>query len=507
MALLLFAAVQNVHSQPTALPLLQIDDLHYEGAFSIPGDDYGASNANYASGTIAYNDANNSLFLAGFNLHGAVAEFAIPALVNSTTLEDLNEATVLQNFRELLYDTPDGNPQGIDRVTGLYVYDNKLLVNAMEFYDAPANNTHTSLVVDNASELSSSAIDGYFQLEGEAHAAGWISQIPAEWQELLGGSHLSGNSSKLAINSRLTMGISAFVFEPDDLIDSNSVAIETTTLLDYDLSNPLYADFDAYEDGNYNVIEVNGETFPGHTVEDADIVVGENNIWTEDSQASYGVIVPGTRTYVTLGSSGGHNSGIGYKPTQSNGNLCGGPCPYDADDVYNYYWLWDVNDLLAVKNGDIAAYEVRPYAYGIFNAPFQTDAYYDNAPEQHDIVGGTYNAASNLLYLTIYDGASTGAYDRRPVIVAYSIDQEALSTEAIATEDAFNIIPNPANSSFTITGKNQNVQELAIYNMLGQVVKTTQERVVDISTLEAGVYIVQCRLEDDRLVSKQLIKN
>jgi len=80
--------------------------------------------------------------------------------------------------------------------------------------------------------------------------------------------------------------------------------------------------------------------------------------------------------------------GIGYKPTQSDGNVCGGPCPYDADDYYNYYWLWDVNDLLAVKNGTLNPHDVRPYDYGVFNAPF---------------------------------GASTGAYDRVPAIAAYSI--------------------------------------------------------------------------------------
>jgi len=411
---------QLVYAQATELPLIQIEALEYQGAFSIPGDEYGESNANYSAGIITLNSAQNSLFIAGHNVHGAIAEFSIPELVNSTLLAELNSATVLQDFRRILDETPDSNPQALDRVTGMYVQDNKLIVNALEFYDAPANNTHTSLVIEDASELTTSEVSGYYSLEGAAHASAWISEIPTEWQGLLGGTHLTGNSSKYSINSRLPMGVSAFSFDPYDLTEPTASMIPTTTLMDFDLDHPLYVDFENYYDANYNIVELFGSTFPLHTVEDADIVAGENNLWTEDSEVTHGFIVPGTRTYLCLGSSGGHNSGIGYKATQSDGNGCGGPCPYDANDVYNYFWLWDVNDLLEVKNGTLLPHDVRPYAYGEFEVPFQYDEYYQGE-EFHKIIGGTYDSEANLLYLAIDDGASTGAYDRRPVIAAYGI--------------------------------------------------------------------------------------
>lgn len=417
--------IESITAQVTSLPLIQITDLEYQGGFIIPDGNYGESNSNYTTGTITYNSNNQSLFVAGHNTQGAIAEFTIPPMVNSLDVTQLNTATVLQNFRQVLHATSDSNPQGIDRVTGMVLINNKLIVNGLEYYDAPANNSHTSVILENPADIENTVVSGYYALNGAAHAAGWVSPIPYDWQGLLGGDYISGNSSRYAINSRLCMGISAFVFNSTGLSNPIPTPIPSTPVLDFDLSNPLYAVYSAYDNANYNLIEINGSTHSGHTFADADATVGTNDLWTEASQASYGFIVPGTSTYLTIGSSGGHNSGMGYKATQNNGNLCGGPCPYDADDYYNYYWLWDVNDLLAVKNGTLNPSEVRPYSYGIFDAPFQIDEYY-NTPEFHPIFGGTYDAQSGLLYLSIYDGAPVNSpYAKNPIIVAYKINNTA----------------------------------------------------------------------------------
>lgn len=407
-------------AQPSNLPLIQIQDLVYQGAFRIPGQTYGASSANYMPGPIAYNPANNSLFVTGFDLDGAIAEFGIPPLSTSNDASQLNPAPNLQNFRAILNATPDNNPQGIDEISGMEIIGNRLIVNAVEWYDAPANNTHTTLVVENPSNLASSPIKGYYSLQGAAHAAGWITPIPVEWQSVLGSPYLAGSSSKFSIIGRLAVGVSAFGFDPTVFNNPPSGQIPTTTFLDYDLADPLYADYSNYQNPRYNLISVNGSTGPGHTFADAQATVGSNDLWTGISQASFGMIIPGTRTYFSIGSSGGHQSGIGYKPTQNNGNLCGGPCPYDASDVYNYYWLWDVNDLVAVKNGSMNPADVRPYNHGVFNAPLQVD-YDTQTPELHPVMGGTYDPVSEILYLSLYDAGSTGTYDRVPAIVAYKM--------------------------------------------------------------------------------------
>lgn len=494
----------------TNLPLVEIGSLEYQGAFIIPPDDFGESSANYVAGTIEYNSANNSIFLAGFRKHGSIAEFAIPELVNSTEVSELNTAIVLQDFKRILNKTPDNNPQGIDVITGMKFFNNKLIVNTLEFYDAPADNTHTTVVVENPESISTSAINGYYEFEGAAHFSGWISSIPKEWQKLLGEGYLAGNSSKYPINARHSMGVSAFAFNPLSLNENPSGVIPTTTLLDFKLANPMYEDYSFYENANHNLIEVNGPTPPGHTFEEADAVVGTNNMWTEESNAIYGFIIPGSRTYMTIGSSGGHNSGIGYKATPYNQAVdppktCPGPCPYDSNDYYNYYWLWDVNDLIAIKNGTLNSFDARPYSFGEFDAPFQTDLF-NNIPEFHPIVGGSFDSNSGLLYLTINDGAPINSqYHRNPVIAAYKISSPTLSINEV-TAQSVSIAPNPANDFITISTKEENILEnVVIFNALGQKIKETKTNKIELSNFNSGLYFMKIVLNNSNVIVKKFV--
>jgi len=198
--------------------------------------------ANSSTGSIAYNPANQSLFITGHNRYGKIAEFSIPELVNTKTdVSALNQATLLQDFRAVLSAAPTGNPQNIDIINGLALVNGKLIVNGEDKYDGGADNTHTTLVVENASNLANSTVNGFYELEGAVHAAG-----PAEWQALLGGSYIAGHAGKQAINRRYSIGASAFVFNPAD-ISGTSGTIPTTTLLDFSIDNPLHADYTFFD--------------------------------------------------------------------------------------------------------------------------------------------------------------------------------------------------------------------------------------------------------------------
>lgn len=416
----------TAYSQVNPLPLFSMEKLQYEGAFIIPSGIIGESESDYGSGTIEYNPSNHSLFLSGKQQDGAIAEFAIPPLVSDLDLNLLNTATTLQNFKRVFILSPDGNPQNIELISGMKLYNNSLIVNGVEYYDAPADNTHTTLTISDASNISNSSFQGLYSLSGAAHVAGWISAIPSEWQSSFGASYLSGNSSRYPIVSRLCVGASAFGIDLNQISGSAQGVVSTDVWMDFDLYQPLYADYNYLQNPRYNILSADpAPAVGGHTAADINAIVGDNNIWTAVSSAAYGFIVPQSRTYLTIGHSGGHNSGIGYKPLQTDGNLCGGPCPYDADDKYNYYWLYDLNDLLAVKNGTINPYDVRPYEHGEFDAPFQTD-FYSNSSEFHPIVGGTFDATSDLLYLTLYDGGAMGAWTKNPVILSYKLIYEEI---------------------------------------------------------------------------------
>jgi hypothetical protein len=215
-----------------------------------------------------------------------------------------------------------------------------------------------------------------------------MSSIPAEWRSALGGAFLTGNSSGIPIISRASVGPSAFVFNPFDIVGRESVPtpISTTKLLDFSLAHPLHVDLSNQS--------------------------RQNKVWNHLSRAVYGIIVPGTRTYATFGHSGGNQSGIGYKIVRDDGKKTGGYSSFAAKDNYHYCWLWDVNDLVRVKAGEIDPYEVRPYEYGVFRTPFQDSS--------HELGGGAFDPLRGRIYLTAQRAdRKQGTYANPPVVMAY----------------------------------------------------------------------------------------
>ncbi len=390
------AAADPVAAPPQGLALLRMKDLQYVGAFRLPSRKYGQSDLNFAQGPIALNPDRRSLFIVGHAHQQAIAEFAIPDLVHSTVLTELNMAgDPIQPFATILSRPSGGNRDGNNRIGGmLYVAGPdgpELLVNTYEYYDAPGDNTLSMLVIRDANNLAECEVDGYFEVQGRpGHTAGWMSPIPAAWQSVLGGDFLTGNSSGIPIISRTSVGPSAFAFNPLHVVGKKSVVtpISTTKLLDFSLAHRLHDDLS--NDSR------------------------KNELWNHLSRAVFGIIIPGTRTYATFGHSGGNESGIGYKIVQDNGKRSGGYSSRAVRDNYHYYWLWDVNDLARVKAGKMNSFDVRPYEYGIFRTPF--------ADSSHKLGGGAFDPSTGRIYLTAQKADNKqGTYANPPVVVAYKV--------------------------------------------------------------------------------------
>ncbi len=372
--------------------LLTVSDLAYEGAFRLPAATYGVSSLNFSEGPIDVKGP--SLLVVGHSHHQAIAEFRIPSLGKNDDLEALNMAGApVQPFASVL-DRAPANPQGLDRIAALRRLDSPrgevLVVNAYEYYDAPADNTHTTLIVEDPSQLDGSVVNGFYALSGGAHAGGWVSDVPLEWQEALGGDVLVGSSSGVPIIGRLSVGPSAFAVSKAELTTPTASAdpIPAATLLDYSLANPLEADLSNSSQANAR--------------------------WTHLSRGVYGFIPPGTATYVVVGHSGGHGpEGVCYKCVPVGLTAaCGGYCPVDPQDRSLFYWFYDVGDLARVRAGELAPHDVRPYESGRFDAPFSAG----------QMGGGSFDAESGLLYLSLLKADRLqGTYANPPVVVAYRI--------------------------------------------------------------------------------------
>ena len=393
-------------SQVKDAPLIKIEQLKYRGGFRISSRRFGAdatSTSDFSQGIFTLNPKNNSIFLIGHPEGAEIAEFKIPEIVNSTKISDFKVANqVLQNFTKFNgTKRVDTGVNNYFRVTGMEVIGDGLMVNYINWYDANGTETDTTIYFHDASNLATSKISGPYQLDGAAHAAGWLSAIPQDWQSILGGTHISGSQVDASIISRLSVGPSAFAVDPVTAFTKRFLgSIETTKLLDFPLANILYDKKVYGEHINHDDILRNYD--------------GNNDLWTTISGAGHGFIVPGTSTYLTIGGSGGHKSGIGYKIKQDDGHQCGGPCAYSASDYSSYYWLWDIKELVKVKLGLQKSYDVRPYDYGEFPVPFEN--------KRARINGGAFDPESGLLYLSIPRGDQSSLYLRPPLILVYEVN-------------------------------------------------------------------------------------
>jgi hypothetical protein len=211
--------------------------------------------------------------------------------------------------------------------------------------------------------------------------------VPEEWQARLGGTHYVGWASNYSIIGRYSVGPSLYLFDPATVTGTPG-PVPTRVLMEFPHGEGTMLGADAL-----GVRQ--GSASP---------------LWNFLSRAMYAFIVPGTRTYAVFGSSGGVDSGIGYKITQDDGTHCGGYCAYRADDDYNYYWLFDLDTILSAS----APYAPRPYAYGRWSLPF------DNGG-RHKIIGGAFDPGSGTLYLCLENAGQTGEYDRPPLILAFDV--------------------------------------------------------------------------------------
>ncbi len=346
----------------------------------------GSSTVSYTTGAIAVSEDDSSIYIAGHARDFSIGSFTLPA---SKQLGDISSLPILELEQPFVAIAPHKARNSADRIVGIETLGEQLLVSTNEYYDANANNKENLVVFANRRDLKSGEQYGFYSFSGRSHAAGWMGKLPDKLASVFGDTHYAGASSNLPINSRLSIGPSLFTWFPYflDSKENNAKDIVTIPIIDYSLAKPLHND-------NYNK-------------------TGTNSLWTELSSAVYGFFTPDHSYYLTIGYSGGLKSGIGYKITQDNGKLCGGPCAYNHDDYYNFFWSYSVQTLIDSKNNKIKPHEVKPIEHGqleIFN-------------HRHLIIGADFNPGSNRLYILI-GGADTsqGRFSKLPILMVYKLN-------------------------------------------------------------------------------------
>lgn len=401
----------------TSEPLLYSPNLKFIGAFKLPSGSTNQTSFAYGARGLAFDPTRDALFISGHSWYQYTAEVSIPTPVNSANLAALPTAQLLQPLTDAL----DGklkeiNPtaSGGQSLGGYLVYGNELVISAYSYYDGNASQVASHFV--RPLDLTSGLVSGPYRIGPlyPGFVSGYMTLIPTEWQGLFGGAALTGNCC-LNVISEQSSGPSVSVFDPAELVGTG--VIQSTELLGYPIQTPLAA-----YNSTFTQSGANGSTVAG------------GNYFNGTTRVT-GVVFPaGTRSVLFFGKQGLGNFCYGQGTTDEAivGQEADGPSDlwcYDpagsakGTHAYPYsfeVWAYDANDLLQVKEGREAPYQVRPYAVWALNPPINPD-------NNRHLDGAAYDPSTNRIFVAQECADSNCA----PIIDVYQVVLGAQASTAV----------------------------------------------------------------------------
>lgn len=103
-----------------------------------------------------------------------------------------------------------------------------------------------------------------------------------------------------------------------------------------------------------------------------------------------------------------------------------------------------------------------------------------------------------------FDESFIQTYDYHGYVRVYDLTKAASSNKYVL--ENFSVFPNPATDILNITLENNLILDrVNIYNNLGQVVKTSQNPIIDISTINPGIYYVEISTDKGKATKKIIV--
>lgn len=400
--LLASTALLATADDPSTLPLVQFADLLYTGAFRLPDAFVNGDGFTIGGRPITYNPDHNSLFI-GSRL-GRIAEVTIPSAVNSAQVTALPFASFLQGF----YDPTEGNlwqiaSDGVS-IDGILVQGDRLYGSASIYYDA--NNTQRLSHYSRSTTLSTPSFVGMSQVwqpEMTGFVSGYMANVPAEWQQRLGGTAITGQCC-LPIAWRTSWGPSAFAWNPPQI--GAVTPVPATPLLYYSGEHHTLGHWDGSGPAYGGTTQINGVALIAGTR--TALFVGRNGT----GPFCYG---NGTSIQSLVGTIGPDHEIYCYDPSS----------PAKGQHAYPYQyqiWAYDLNDLAAVKAGTKQPWDVLPYGVWPFSLP---------TPEPMVRIGGIgYDPSRQVIYLSQLLADQDG-YGYRPIIHVLKIGSAPVGTAPV----------------------------------------------------------------------------
>jgi len=462
--------------QPEDLPLLQRSDLVYNGAFRVPKGRYGnsrrESSLSFGGWALAFRPAgpgkraNGSLYLAGPDK--MITEIAIPPLVDpsdatacpSRTPSCLKTAAVIQGS----FDISNGNWTKIGKgrseveegtPAGLLVYGDRLIGTVQTQYDERNVYSHYTAALEwNYADPSSASFKGMYRVgvnpvrassSNAGFVGGYLGRVPASFREALGGPVMTGALVDSVI-SRSSYGPTAWIFDPDTLAASDPADAEM--VLGYPSSHAELFDYGRVADQPTanGSMQVRGITFPEGT---RSVIFwggmgigmsGKGSMCYGEGTEDLTQVKRKEEVAAWSAAHGGATYRCGGNLIRVSNGIAENPCCFDrvrteskGEHAYPYVyraWVYDANDLAAVKAGKKKPWHLRPYAVWDFSSyRIEPGAYYRLSPSAIDlpfgiedaaILGAAYDPATQRIFLA-QKGGDKPNIEPFPIIHVFSV--------------------------------------------------------------------------------------
>jgi hypothetical protein len=391
-----------------ASALLTPADFTYVGAFKLPSGSFGspADTFDYSGGFVGgnvYNDpvAGKTLFIWGFKSafqvsnEVSIAQIAIPATIkdpNAVGLSGLATGTTVQGFadpsRGLGSQALVGNGYGSS-----VVYNGKLIGTEATQFDSNCTQTKSAWVAP--LKFSQSGATGPYafteSLPARILGGGYMTLVPPEWQSALGGKVVSGNGPTSIISCG-SPGPSLHVIDADTLATQPAATTKISSFPLVYYVDQTHQTLGAWNSNSPTQV-VNGKPVPIITVTDPHGRGTFTIPYEDNSIRMQGILfADGTSSVVFFG-----HKGLGPY-CYGIGSDCGDLDEPDSkgDHAYPYTefaWFYNVNDMIAVRQGQKQPWDIVPYTGWAFKV------FGDGSGGKP--VGVAWDAATRLAYMVV----------------------------------------------------------------------------------------------------------